>query len=340
MDYTILTQWHAQLMDAERIPPAVAAILLTMVVGIVTGPVAGNANPFFWLALDKLFGPAGDRLNKPHRPRADLMFRGLILTAAAVFLAVYTGKGFEALAGYGRSAGDALEIICLSLLITSGTVWFSLLKLYFAMERGGLGKGAYYALARSSRLDFSGSDDYGITRAAMGFAVRSFDKGLVAPVLWYLILGFPGAAAYAALAALSWRFGQDGFTKGFGAVPLALERLVGFVPSLFAAVFVMLAGLFTPTAKLHQGLAAWLGHKNRAPYAQGGFPVSALAWSLKVSLGGPVRALEGGARKADWIGPDDATAQNDHRHLRRALYINVTAHILFLASLLGAYLWA
>lgn len=74
------------------------------------------------------------------------------------------------------------------------------------------------------------------------------------------------------LAALGWRFGKDGFSKGFGAVPLALEKLMGYVPSLFAATLMTLATIITPTAAIHKGVAAWFGHKNRAPYEQGGYP--------------------------------------------------------------------
>lgn len=332
-----LIHWHSQIMDIDRIPFVVAAIFVTIVTGMILGPMAGNANPFFWTLFDKILGGIGDRLDKRHRPQADLLFRGFLLCVFSVFLAVSVGKGFSYASTHYAFHGVS-EIFFLTLLITSGAVWFSLLRLYFAMEQNNVNKGAYYAIARSTRINLSTSDDCGITRAGMGFAARSFDKGLVAPILWYLILGFPGALAYTALAALAWRFGKDGFTKGFGAVPLALEKLMGFVPSLFAALLITAASLFTPTAKLHKGLAAWLGNENRAPYEQGGFPLSALAWSLNVSLGGAGRDLSGSAIKGIWVGPRDATAQNNHKHLRRAIYINVMAHILLMASLLGAYL--
>jgi adenosylcobinamide-phosphate synthase len=114
---------------------------------------------------------------------------------------------------------------------------------------------------------------------------------------------------------------------------------MGFIPSIYAALLLTLAVSFTPTAQLHKGIAAWLGHKNRSPYEQGGFPLSALAWSLNVSLGGASQDISGSAIKGEWVGPDGATAQVGHKHLRRGIYINVIAHILFIASLLGAYMW-
>ena len=32
--------------------------------------------------------------------------------------------------------------------------------------------------------------------------------------------------------------------------------------------------------------------------------------------------------------------RNDHKHLRRAIYVNVIAHILFIGVLLGMYIWS
>ena len=72
------------------------------------------------------------------------------------------------------------------------------------------------------------------------------------------------------------------------------------------------------------------------PYEQGGVPIAALAWGLDVSLGGTTTDLEGSAIKRDWVGPKEATAKLEAIHLYRALYGVVVAHLLFLASLLGA----
>lgn len=335
----LLSQWHADLFDPGRIPVAGLAILVTAIIGMITGPLAGNANPALWFFYDRIFGGFGDKMDKKHRPRADLLFRGFLITALGLFLALVIGKFFERLVFEYHYHG-LTEALLLSLMLTSGAVWFALLRLYFALEKKQVGEGAYFAISRSTRTNLTVTDDFGITRTGMGFSASSFDKGLVNPVFWYLVGGLPLAVVYSALAALAWRFGKFGFSKGFGAPAQALERLMGFVPSMLAAVLITLASTFTPTAKLHKGIAAWLGHKNRATYEQGGFPLSALAWSLNVSLGGAMQDISGSGIKGEWVGPSGATAQNNHKHLRRALYINVMAHFLFLAALGGAYIWA
>ena len=326
-------------MDPDRIPLAISAIVLAAILGVITGPVAGNANPLLWLLYDKTLGGFGDRLDRLHRAPADLALRGFAITSIGLAAGLLIGKFYAALV-WEKPVSGLTEIILLSTLITSGSIWYALLRLYFALEKKQALQGSYLAISRSTRINLSATDDFGITRAGMGFAARAFDKGLVSPVFWYLIGGLPLAVIYSVLAALGWRFGKDGFSKGFGAVPLALEKLMGYVPSLFAATLMTLATIITPTAAIHKGVAAWFGHKNRAPYEQGGYPLSALAWSLNVSLGGASQDLGGSALHSVWVGPEGATAKNDHKHLRRAIYINFAATILLMASLCGAYLWS
>ncbi len=338
MEYFI-TRLHSHIFDPDRIPYAVLAVLLTMIIGIATGPFRGNANPLIWLIFDGILGKTGDRLDHEARDRKDLIFRGLLVTVLAVVAGALLGL-FYARIVYKMPFYGMTEIVLLCTVISSGTVWFALLRLYFALEKGEVGKGAYFAISRSSRTNLALADDFGITRTGMGFAARAFDRGLVGPIFWYLVAGLPGAAVYAALAAMAWRFGKDGFSRGFGEVPLALEKLMGFAPSLFAALLITLAGVFTPTAKVERALSSWTSRENRAPHEQGGYPLTVLAWALNVSLGGASQDLEGSALRADWVGPPGATARNDHSHLRRAIYISGMAHILLLASLVGAYMWS
>lgn len=339
MEQEILQHLTALGPDPGRIPAAMVAWLVAGIAGMVTGPLAGNANPFLWLLADATFGRLGRRLDKRERAAADLLFRGFIMTVAlavcAYGLGLYVQEGVAAL-----PLGGASEIVALSLSLTSGTVCFILLRLYFTMRDAGVGKGGYYGIAVSARTDLSASDDYGITRAGMGYAARSFDKGLVSPVFWYLMAGLPGACLYAALAAFAWRFGRDGFTKGFGKTALALEKLMGIAPHLLAGLLMALAGLFTPTGGMTRAFRGLLTAKGRARYEEGGLPLTAMAWSLDAVLGGAAVDLDGRALKRDWVGPPHATARLEKGHLRRALYITAMAHLLFVASLAGAMVWA
>lgn len=327
------------LIDPGRLPVAMLALVLTALLGIVTGPMHGQANPFLWFAADKFFGGIGGRLDRRERGAGDLVFRGFFITVAAILFAWILGNAAAELS-LQHSFYGVTEVVLLSLTLTGGAVWYALLKLYFALKEKKVAKGAYYMIARSTRVDLSGADDFGITRNGMGFAARAFDKGVVAPVFWYLLCGLPGVYIYAALAAMAWRFGKDGFTKGFGKVPLALEQLMGFAPHFLSGALMALAGLFTPTGGMTRAFTGLLKSEGRAPYAEGGLPLTAMAHALDVSLGGPAVDLDGSTMKRAWTGPSGATAQLEAGHLRRAMYISLMAYLLFIAVLAGAMVWA
>lgn len=325
---------HDQIFDPARLPVAVIAVAIVVFVGVVTGPFAGNANPVFWRTVDFLFGPLGSKLDKTERKAGDLTTRGTIVTIMGVILAFLVGQAFQNLSLHTKN-WLLIDIVALSIVLSAGAGWHGLIRLYKAMDGKNSVKGAFYTLATTTRSNLSVADEYTITRVGIGMGAKLFDKAIVAPVLWYLIAGLPAAYLYAGLAALSWRFGKEGFTKGFGATALALEKLMGFVPNVFSGVLISLAGLLTPTAGMTRSIVGLLRPgPGQASYYEGGAPVTAMAYALKVSLGGATQDIDGSAIKRGWAGPEGATAQLGAKHLHRALYILVMAHLLLAAALL------
>lgn len=334
-----LNEMHNHIMDAQRIPEVMIAIIITAIIGVVSGARLGFVYPFLWLCADKTIGNIGARLDKTHRPVPDLLFRGFIVTAFTVGLFVLLARILESILPTLPYA-QIITIIVLSLTLSGGAVWSALLKLHKALSAQKISQGAYLPISRSSRVNLTSTDDFGITRTGMAMVAYGFDKGVVAPAIWYLIAGFPALFLYSALSFLSWRFGKNGFSKGFGAIPTALEKLMGYIPSIISSFLLTSASLFTPTAKLHKGLLAWVQNKSKAPYEQGGRPLKSIAWALNVSLGGAVQDLDGSSLQNAWIGPEKATAKTGADHLKRAIYISVMAHMLFVAVLGGAYVWS
>lgn len=335
----LLSDIHARIFEPDRIPIAVCALILVALIGFLTGPVRGNARPLLWQVWDILFGRLGDKLGNPQRSRADLLFRGFLLSVFAVFIAVLLGRAAE-ISTQIYPYYALPDILFLAMCLSSGALWNALSRLYKVLDKPGSEKGVFFTIAQTTRTNLNSTDTFGITRTGMALAARNFDKGAVAPVLWYLIGGLPFVFAYSALAALSWRFGKDGFSKGFGETALALEKLFGAVPTFLAGFLLTAASIVTPAAGIARSIGSWFVFTNAAPYAQGGLPVSVMAYALNISLGGPVQDLGGSAVKSVWVGPKGASAKVDHHHLRRGLYIVIIAHILWVASLLGAYLYS
>lgn len=325
---------HGFLMDTDRIPYLVAAILLSIAVGMITGPLAGNANPFIWQFLDRAFGKVGERMDRKNRKSSDLLLRGFMFCAVLLFMTLLFSRALS----FWAATNSFVEIVVISLCLTAGSVWYMVLKLYFALTQQGKAEGGYFGLSRSSRVDLNSTDDYGITREGLSFSAVSFDKGLVAPAFWYLVGGMPFMLIYSTLSFAAWRYGKCGFTKGFGQMPLAMEKLMGFIPSLFSGFLYTAAAAVSPTAKILPAMKSWWATKDQAPYEQGGLILSALAWPLDVSLGGPVQDVSGSSMKKTWVGPKEASAKIEAYHLKRGIMMNVMAHFLFVLALLFAYI--
>jgi adenosylcobinamide-phosphate synthase len=327
---------HEQILDPARFPVAAVAIVFVAFMGVVGLPLGGNANPYFWRVIDLLFGPLGGKLDKQERSQSDLVTRGTILTITALIVSFLIGSGIQILADHYPSY-LVIDILALSLVLTVGTVWQALLRLQKAQGAKTPVKGAFYTIAKTTRTNLAANDEYTITRVGMGMGAKSFDKGVVAPIIWYLIGGLPVAFLYAGLAGFAWRFGKEGYNRGFGNPALALEKLMGFVPNVLSGLYIALAGLITPTAGMTRAVFSLVPfRKGSSEYSEGGAALTALAYALNVSLGGPTQDLDGSAIKRGWVGPEKATAKLSAGHLHRGLYIIVIAHLLFLVSLLCA----
>ncbi len=334
--YDNYLNFHEYFMDPQRIPFLVVAMFITAIAGMISGPLAGNANPFIWGVYNALFGFAGDKLDRPNRKTRDLVFRGTLFVIILLVFALIVSKPMAQFTVRSSAIEGLLVIACLS----TGSIWYMMLKLYFTLQKEGKVEGGYFGLARSTRLNLNSVDDFGITREGLAFSAISFDKGLVAPGIWYLIGGVPFIIIYSIVSFASWRFGKQGFTSGFGKAALAVEKLLGYVPSLFSGALYTLASAVAPSANPVQSLKAWWQAKDKVPYEQGGIMLSALAWSLGVSLGGPVRDVSGETLGKVWVGPDGASAKVEAFHLKRGIVINIVAHLIFLLSILSAYVYS
>jgi adenosylcobinamide-phosphate synthase len=111
--------------------------------------------------------------------------------------------------------------------------------------------------------------------------------------------------------------------------------LLGFVPQILTSVILILASLLTPTAKIFRALQALFGLDKRAPFAEGGYPLSITAWALNISVGGPVQDLDGSVLNRAWVGPEGASAKVEAHHLKSTIYMSIMAHIILIAFLIA-----
>ena len=130
--------------------------------------------------------------------------------------------------------------------------------------------------------DTGGMDEPAVSRAAIESAAENFSDGVVAPVLWFLILGLPGILIYKIINTADSMIGyQNEEYAEFGYAAAKLDDLLNWLPARATAVLICAAHLdrnamdvVFEDADLH-----------RSPNA--GWPEAAMAGVLDVALAGP-----------------------------------------------------
>ncbi len=321
----------------ERLNAAIIALTIVCIFGSIFGSFTGNANPFLWGVLDRILGGFTKKTYKLGRSISSLYFRGAFILSLYIFLAGCFAAAVVLFEHQLPLAGF-MEPILLTCVLAGGATWSALIKLHKAIqaEQGKtLSKGSYYDIAVSTRTNLNTTDNHGIIRGGIGFVATSLDKGMIAPLFWYLIGGLPAAFIYSGIAAARWGMSKEGFAKGIGMLALKLEEILGFVPQVITVLILSFAALMTPSARLTRAVIGLFTKSGRASYAEGGVPLTILAYALGVSLGGPVEDVEGSVLKRAWVGSSQSTAKVEIHHLRVSIYLSIMAHILTFSLLLG-----
>jgi adenosylcobinamide-phosphate synthase len=157
-----------------------------------------------------------------------------------------------------------------------------------AFATGGI-DAARAAVSRIVGRDPTSLDVARIWRAAIESTAENFSDGVVAPALWFAVLGLPGLIAYKAINTADSMIGHRSERhRKFGWAAARLDDLVNLPASRIAGALVALAA---PTAGGSIGEAfrtMWRdAGKHRSPNA--GWPEAAMAAALGLALAGPRR---------------------------------------------------
>lgn len=288
----------------------------------------GHPVEWFGTVLKKLeallYDPQAEPLQARLRGLAVLLALLLIVTIPAVFVASILST---------LKFGWIVE----ALLATALIAQHSLYEHVSAVGKGldiSLNEGRK-AVAKIVGRDPAALDESGIVKGALESLAENASDGIVAPVLWYALLGLPGIVAYKAINTADSMIGHKSeryIYFGWAAarlddlINLPASRLTGF---LFAAAA---AWNDQERGKLAV-LAMWRdAPKHQSPNA--GWPESALAASLGVKFGGP-RSYEGARVDLPWMGEGRETLNRDDIRKGLRLYGTAMTFLLFLAVFLA-----
>ena len=265
------------------------------------------------------------KLNREDRTEMDRAMRGALVVVIVAGMAFGVGWGVAWLS-LNHTFGWIIEFLGLvSLLAARG-----LYDHVSAVARGlrlSVVDGRR-AVAHIVGRDPDSLDGPGVARAAIESLAENFSDGVVAPVFWYVLFGFPGLLVYKAVNTMDSMIGhRSARYRAFGMTAARLDDVLNLIPARLAGLFLVFASAFVPTARPMQALKVMLRDSrfHRSPNA--GWPEGAMAGALGLALAGP-RHYPGMTVSDPWIG--DGDTQATPKDISRALYL------FFIACLINA----
>ena len=175
-------------------------------------------------------------------------------------------------------------------------------------------------------------DESGVTKAALESLAENTSDGIVAPVLWYALLGLPGLVMYKAINTADSMIGHKSERYiYFGWAAARLDDLVNLPASRLTGLLFAGAAAWTDRER---GKIAWLAMWRDAPKhnsPNAGWPESALAASLGVKFGGP-RSYEDHLVNLPWMGEGRETLNRDDIRKGLRLYGTAMTFLLLLVA--------
>ena len=281
-----------------------------------------------------LVGWMDRKLNRDSRSQADRFARGFLVTLAVVALTGAVGWGVAWLS-LAHPFGWVVELALLITLLAQRS-------LYTHVRAVGLGlkdslESGRRAVAHVVGRDPNQLDQHGVARAAIESCAENFGDGVVAPVFWYLLFGFPGILVYKAVNTMDSMIGyRTPRHRAFGMTAARLDDVLNLVPARLSGLFLALAALFVPTAHPLRALKVMVRDARRHRSVNAGWPEGAMAGALDLALAGPRRYAKQVVKDA-WIG--DGTAKAGVRDIRRALYLYAVACLINGLAAAAAVWW-
>ncbi len=275
-------------------------------------------------------------LNHTELTESELRQRGVIalaiLIVAALLVGVLLSFMFEALA----ILGWILEIFVISIFLAQKSLFDHVGEVAIALRQSCIVE----ARTEVGKIVGRNTDDLdrkGVCRAAIESLAENFSDGVVAPALWYVILGLPGLLAYKAINTADSMIGHrsDKYLH-FGRASARADDLVNWPAArlsalLIAAGYVVIGGLKKGGDTFFNTMREAGNH--RSPNA--GWPEAAMAFALNIALGGPRNygAEVGNDRPINAAGRADIDAVDIDRALK--LFRNACFALWILAFLFG-----
>lgn len=310
--------------DAHAFDPLILlliAIFFDAYVGDMKGIMRFVKHPV--VLIGDLIGFLDRKLNREKRGDMDRAIRGAITVVVVILCSGAVGIGIAWLT-LNHTFGWVIELILLTLILAGRSLYDHVKDVAIALQSS-VEEGRR-AVSHIVGRDPEQLDEHGVCRAAIESAAENLCDGVVAPVFWYVLFGFPGLIIYKAVNTMDSMIGhKNARYRAFGMTAARLDDVLNLIPARLTGLFLVLASLFAPTANPKQALKVMLrdAGKHRSPNA--GWCEAAMAGALGLALAGP-RRYSNTVVKDAWMG--DGTARATVQDIEKALYMYVIALLI------------
>ncbi|MCB1495726.1 MAG: cobalamin biosynthesis protein [Bauldia sp.] len=251
----------------------------------------------------------------------------VVAVAAAIGFGIEYGLSYIAFGWVGT-------VLVAAILLAGRSLYDHVAAVAKACDAGSLDE-ARKSVARIVGRDAAALDEAGVCRATIESMAENFADGVVAPAVWFLLLGLPGLAAYKAINTADSMIGhRTPRHEDFGWAAARLDDLVNLPASRLAGGLMALAspvvgGSIGHAFKVMRSEAP----KHRSPNA--GWPEAATAAALGLALAGPrrYRGVLGHDPYINASGRRQATPADIRRGLR--LYLGSWATLAVVVAAAG-----
>lgn len=296
-----------------------AALVLDAYLGDMNRLFNVIKHPVVWIG--DLIGFLDHKLNRDNRSELNRAIRGFVVVVFVVSVCLVIGMAVSWL-GQNYPFGWTLELFLVVSLIAQRSLFSYVRRVGTALKKSGLSD-ARVAVSHIVGRDPDQLDQHGVARAAIESLAENFGDGVVAPVFWYVLFGFPGLLVYKAVNTMDSMIGHKSDKyKSFGFTAARLDDILNLIPARLAGLWIFIGSFFVPTSSPLKSLKTMLrdARKHRSPNA--GWPEGAMAGALDISLAGPRKYREGQVNDP-WIG--DGRARVLPKDIKRALQTYVAA---------------
>ncbi|MFN4009316.1 MAG: adenosylcobinamide-phosphate synthase CbiB [Pannonibacter sp.] len=240
-------------------------------------------HPVVWIG--RLIAWLDTSLNRPEWTTGTRKTAGVLALVVLVTLGLTLGSLLQTALLSLPFGWIALAIIA-SILLAQNSLYSHVRAVADGLERDGVA-GGRKAVSMIVGRDPEQLDTAGVSRAAIESCAENFSDGVVAPVVWFALLGLPGLIAYKAVNTADSMIGhRTERHQAFGWASARFDDLVNLPASRLSALFIALAAPLTggSTARALACVARDAG-QHRSPNA--GWPEAAMAGALDIALAGP-----------------------------------------------------